>query len=283
MSLLEELTARTDAVASYTWLAGLLVTAYVLSAIWTWYPLRHVPGPWLASFSYLWLAYHHFRGQMSVTHFELRKYGRLVRTGPKYLVTDDLDIIRRATTARSRYGRDPWYTVMRFQRDRDNMFSQLSVVAHDTLKAKLTGAYNGRENPDLEIAIDSQIVRLLDLIRQKYLSSQVSLCRVDLAVLCRCFTLDVITRLAFGEALGHLDTGGDVTGWMSAIDSMIRVFGLTADMPLLRAFAFSRLAEWLGLLPKATDKDGVGKMMRFASSYFNARETSKRAMTRVSC
>jgi hypothetical protein len=40
------------------------------------HPLRHYPGPWLASITRLWLAWHHFRGTELQTQWMLiKKHG----------------------------------------------------------------------------------------------------------------------------------------------------------------------------------------------------------------
>lgn len=106
-----------------------LVTWYIVSALLTWWRLRHIPGPFLAKFSYLWLGRTTHSGKQYYVHRELpKKYGPLVRIGPKYIITDEPDIIKNISSARSAYHRDGWYTTGRFNPYRDNLFTKLECT-----------------------------------------------------------------------------------------------------------------------------------------------------------
>lgn len=88
---------------------------YTVTAFISWYRLRGIPGPFLASFSYVWLA----RIATSANQEELyrdvnKKYGPLARVGPNELLTDDPDVLRKTGSARGKYGKDPWYISARF-------------------------------------------------------------------------------------------------------------------------------------------------------------------------
>ncbi|KAH8878956.1 cytochrome P450 [Thozetella sp. PMI_491] len=241
------------------WLVTTLIAWYISSALRAWYRLRHIPGPRLASFSHLWIAVHTFRGNNHKAYMGLRKYGPLVRNGPNYLVTDDPDVLRTISGARSKYVRDPWYHV-KFDPDRDTMASTLDTVVHDAIKAKVASGYSGRENPDLEAAVDSQVSRLVGLIRRKHLSTNDRLRRVDFCSFARFFTLDVITRLGYGKAFGYLDEGIDIYGWIAQIDGALALMSLAMDVPAIRRVVFSSfMLKLFG--PKTWDQKGVGKMM----------------------
>lgn len=92
---------------------GLAVGYYLTSAFITWYRLREIPGPFLASFSYLWLANTAKSGQQFWIYRDMyKKYGPLIRVGPNELSTDDPEVIRKMNGARSSYGRDPVSTLI---------------------------------------------------------------------------------------------------------------------------------------------------------------------------
>ncbi|KAH8887924.1 cytochrome P450 [Thozetella sp. PMI_491] len=245
-------------------LLGLLalgvITWSITSTAWSWYRLRHIPGPRLASFSNLWIGLNSFRGNNYNAYLGLKKYGSLVRNGPNYLVTDDPDVLRTMAGARSKYKRDAWYQAAKFGPGMDSMASIIDTEAHDAIKAKVTSGYSGHENPDLEVAIDSQVCRLIDLIRRKFISTGDDFRPVDFAPLSRYFTLDVITRLGYGAPFGHLDEGTDVYGWVAQINLLSIATTVAMDVPWIRQVLFS---EWAMRLigPKATDKFGVGKVM----------------------
>lgn len=88
---------------------------YTISAFASWYRLRHIPGPFLGSFSYAYLA----RMAISAREEEMyrdinNKYGPLVRVGPNELLTDDPEVLRRTGAVRGKYGKDSWYISSRF-------------------------------------------------------------------------------------------------------------------------------------------------------------------------
>src|SRR5262245_32831368 len=92
-----------------------LVAYHVISTIRSWWKLRRFKGPWLAAFSYLWLAQTAASGKAWKIHLDARKkYGSLVRVGPNTLINDDPEVFKHMHSARSRYTRGQWYSAMRF-------------------------------------------------------------------------------------------------------------------------------------------------------------------------
>lgn len=86
------------------------VLCYGIQAVVTWHRLRHIPGPSLASFSYLWLAKVTRSTRQWYIYRDLPKqYGPLVRVGPNEISTDDPETIRKVSGVRSPYGKDSWY------------------------------------------------------------------------------------------------------------------------------------------------------------------------------
>ncbi|KAI0377263.1 cytochrome P450 [Hypomontagnella monticulosa] len=238
---------------------GLFVAWYTTSAVTAWYRLRHIPGPFLASFSYSWMIRSILFNGIQRDFAGLRKYGGIVRTGPNSVMTSDPEVLRRIASARTKYTKNEWYAAARFTPDDDTMVTLLDNKSHDTLKAKVAGGYNGRENTDLEAAVDSQVVHLIEVIRHKHLTTASKTQKVDFAYLARFFTLDVITRLSFGKPFGFLDAE-DLYGYPSQVDRLFKAQNLCQEIPFLRNIMFSRF--FFGLFgPKPTDESGVGKVM----------------------
>jgi len=256
--------------------SAIFVIWYIVSAVLAWYPRRHIPGPTLASFSYLWILWITWVEKTKETYTDLHdKYNSsLVRIGPYYVVTNNPKILRQIVAgAKSRYNRDTWYTAARFHPEQNHMGTIMDVKKHDEVKAKTASGYSGRENLDLEVAVDEQIERLVALIRRKFLSTEGpnGVARpVDFAKLTSYFTLDVITRLAYGEPFGHLDEGEDVYGWIEAISPIIKYMTMTTDSPLLRKVLFWK-PLWKVAGPRATDKAGLGKIISVSEKLIAAR------------
>ncbi|EOO03266.1 putative cytochrome p450 monooxygenase protein [Phaeoacremonium minimum UCRPA7] len=198
------------------------------------------------------------------------KYGPLARIGPNDLLTDDPEIIRRLSATTSQYRRSSWYEPTRIDPYDHSMFSLRDNVAHDKLKGKTAAAYSGKENPALEAEVDYVLAELVDKIRTKYISTPGDLRPLDLAVMAQYFTLDSITKIAFGESFGFLSREEDVYHYLHTIESIAPVAAMTGEIPLLCSIVASpsvlRLAG-----PKKTDKSGIGKLMAVAADIVSKR------------
>jgi hypothetical protein len=230
---------------------------YVVSSLASWYRLRHVPGPKLASFSYLWVTGKVLRGR-GMDYEHLKKYGSLVRNGPNYIVTDDPDVVRQINGARSLAIRDDCYAATKLEAQH-NLLSFLTIGPHDKLKAKASHAYGGRDNMDFEVGVDAQLKYFIDIIRTTYLSSAGQVEPVDFAQFIRYLTLDIITELGFGKRAGFMDHA-DLYGYASSVERLMSLVAIASDVPILRRiFLSSFLTRFL--VPKPTDNSGIGKLM----------------------
>ncbi|KAI1402026.1 cytochrome P450 [Hypoxylon fuscum] len=251
--------------------AGLLSLGLVYSYVSSWYRLRHIDGPWFAAISRLWMLSITIRGQQSIDYLRVsRKHGPLVRIGPNELITDDPEIIRRMNSARSKYGRSSWYRALRMDPYIPSLFNIQDTAAHDKLKAQLSFGYGGKENPTIEADIDDQLARFQALIRRKYISTDHELRPMDFATRIQFFTLDVISKIAYGKAFGHLDDDSDVYGYIDATEAYLPMIVVLGDLPWLTKLVLSdTMLKLIG--PKATDKKGQGKLMGVAQDVASER------------
>lgn len=238
------------------WLASALLFCYVVALnVASYRRLRHIPGPFLGAVSYLWLVRNIVAGWTAPAYAQLHaRYGPLVRVGPNEVLTDDPDALRQVNGARGAYARAPWYQGLKFDRF-DQMASTVDTPTHDALKARLLGGYSGKDGGiDLEAGVDAQVAHLVAVLRHR-----VGAGPVDLAKPLRDLTLDVITRLAFGEAFGFLDAEGDLYGFQASVDQTMAAMTLTTEVPLLRALMRSRALTPLFLWSLA--RTGVGRVL----------------------
>lgn len=168
--------------------------------------------------------------------------------------------------ARSAYGRDGWYTGARFNPYHPTMFTMLDAREHDRTKAKTAGAYGGRETPALEPGVDEQVATLIRVIRDKYVVTAPAAGQppqnrlLDLAVMTSFFTMDVITKAAFGEEFGYMKTDEDLYGFLHSIRAFWPTLAMTVDVPWIRNILFSD--TFLRCFdPKPTDPIGMGRLM----------------------
>lgn len=156
------------------------------------------------------------------------------------------------------------------------MGTLIDTPEHDAIKSKTAGPYAGREaEGGLESVVDAQLVRLVDLIKRKYVSRNGELVQTDFSKISRFFTLDVISKLLFGTPWGHLDEGIDVLGWCVAMDDRLVLMFLMMELPALRyLFGGSYgLLRWFG--PQPGDKSGLGVVMGYVNKLIGEHFTDK--------
>lgn len=238
---------------------------YAISTIISWRRLRHIPGPFLASISDLWMIRASTSTKLSEIFEQMgREYGPLVRIGPNQILTSDADFLRKTGAVRGTYDRSPWYVAFRWQPYVDNTFNIQDHTVHDKRKGQIATAYNisGREVDLIEPSIDEQILVMLDLLRTKYLpiSEKPQPPLLDFSDLSSYLTMDIITRAAFGREFGHMKTNSDVTGFLTKLREAWPMVSLLNEWPALRTVLYSR--TFLTLFgPKSTDVTGLGKLI----------------------
>lgn len=240
---------------------GLVLATYVVvTSLRSWYRLRKLPGNSLARFSYIFMAKIAHSGRTNELYADLaRQYGPLFVIGPNDIMTSDPDLIRRMSMARSPYKRSNWYKPLSLDPYVDSSVSALETAVHDRLKAKISFGYGGKENPELEGGVDSQLESLVQYLQEKYIKPGRP---ADLARVVQYFTLDSISRIAYGKEFGNMTNDADVMDLVSTLDMVMPSVQLFGDVPWLGAVFLNRqLLKIIG--PKRTDKKGVGKMMGF--------------------
>ncbi|KAK7757415.1 hypothetical protein SLS62_000428 [Diatrype stigma] len=244
-------------------LASCVVSWYLISTFIAWRRLRHIPGPFLASFSYLWFVPQCLQKTYYETNIALHeKYGPLVRVGPNEIVTDDPDVVRMANGAKGVYTKAGWYDGSRLNPYHPTMFNTKDVEGHDKIKAKLSPAYSGRATPGIEDNVEEQIKNLVDLIRSKYVAPPRSgeFRTLDLSRVSGYFTLDVISRVALGKEFGCLQTDSDPHSFYNTMKNHLPMMALTSEIPWIRNIVYSSTGLKL-FGPRETDTVGLGKVM----------------------
>jgi len=123
--------------------------------------------------------------------------------------------------------------------------------------------YSGKENHRMEADIDDRLLDLFSLITSKYLSSSSpgseAYRPMDLSRTLSYFTLDVISQIAFGVAFGFLEKDEDPFGYIANLQEFlpaIMLFGAYTELTSILRFPLLK-----SLLPKSTDKRGLGRVM----------------------
>lgn len=267
-SLLEQISltlSTTSGGTAFSMFLGFCTLWYVTTAIYTWNKLKAFPAAsWTAHFSYTWLGKTTYSGKQYWIHRELHKgRGPLVRVGPNELVSDDAAVMRMVNGTNSTWHRDPFYITGKFNPYHDDLFSLLDPQEHKRAKSRTISAYSGRETPDLEDGINSVLETLLYVLENKYATATANSPvppLLDLGHISNYFTLDAITRIAFGKEFGYLREEKDHYGFLRSLHDLWPQMSTCADIPWIRNTLFSPL--FLKLLgPKPTDKSGFGALM----------------------
>ncbi|KAI0855675.1 cytochrome P450 [Xylaria cubensis] len=236
------------------------VAWYFTSAIRSWYRLRQFPGPFYASFSYLWGYFTMSTGRMHLRLAEEQeKYGKIVRIGPNELLVYDPQTLWQINNVRSSYGRGDWYGSIQFDPYGHSVLSEPDTARHDKRKAKLAAGYAGKGAVDLEAKVNSQLAVLVNLLKTKYLGKGKSNI-VDFSRLIRFFQVDIVTLAGSGEPWGDLETETDQFDFISIADSFVPFLHSFMMIPTLRDFFASKFFLKLAG-PKHTDEKGMGRFL----------------------
>jgi hypothetical protein len=255
----------TDPALKSLWSSGtagallvILLAALVVRTTRTWYRLRHIPGPQLASFSPAWIIKALNSGQF---HEELlsisNKYGPLVRIGSNDLLCTDPDVLRRMSAVRSPYVKGEFYETGRIIPGYNNVVCERDEGKHKALRAAMSSAYQGRDTGSLvgfEAGIDRQIEKLIALIESKYISEPGVLRPFELSTRSQFFSLDVISDLSFGKAFGFLTEDRDLFQYNEINNSAVPIMNMLQAMPWLSNVVY----RWPFRLALPNDKDSVG-------------------------
>ncbi|KAK7752820.1 hypothetical protein SLS62_005162 [Diatrype stigma] len=128
---------------------------------------------------------------------EQMKHGKIIRIGPNELMLYDAETMLHVNAARSKYSRGAWYASLRFNPYGHDVLSQPDTALHDKMKAKITSAYAGKGDMDLEKDVDSQVAIMTDFLRSKHTGARGTRL-LDFSRLIKFFQVDLITLIGVG-------------------------------------------------------------------------------------
>ncbi|KAK4120216.1 cytochrome P450 [Parathielavia appendiculata] len=250
-------------------LAGLVV--YLVYKVRTYYRLRHFKGPPGSGWFELWHSSAVLGDELHVQYKDVcDKYGVIARIGPNDLITCSREVLSHMSAVRSPYTRASWFAMaFRFQPGKDNLFSETNEAIHMRRRQQMAPGYSGKENLELEGAVDIYIEKLIHLIRSKYLSTAELAVSFDLGVKLQYLALDVINGIGLGESLGNLDDNTDKYAYIKSLEAGVHlgiVFSAIGLLPIMQI-------PWIFRLFAPSEKDGMGfgRVMRHARTRIEAR------------
>ncbi|KAJ5553091.1 hypothetical protein N7494_002469 [Penicillium frequentans] len=264
-----EATLYGQAVTLFSVLLGL----YIFRIITTYAKLMQFRGPswtgisdWPHSIALLRENCHEWYAEVN------EKHGPIARVAPRVLITSSPDVWMHVNN-KPGYKRSDWYYhAARIEYRKDNVFSQTDNAKHEQRRKQMAPGYSGRENDQLERAVDEQVHNLLNLVRSKYVSSDHCVVPMDLAKKVQYFTLDVISSVGLGKAFGMLQNDLDVDQYLQSSEEGLAI-GNTA---LALGLSWITQAPLIGrfIAPSPKDNNGFGKMMDACFRLVDARAAS---------
>ncbi|KAH8682715.1 cytochrome P450 [Xylariales sp. PMI_506] len=219
-------------------IAVLGLVYFLVNRYYAWQQLSHIPGPFLARFTHLWIMRYAIEGKYIDKLLELHKtYGPMVILAPDFVSVSDVEEIKRIGRVRSSWGRAPGYQAFRSAPGAagDSIVSVRDDSAHARMRTKLMPGYAGKTVQGVEQMVDEHVLQLIKVIETRHITIPGSDYRpVDFSRLAQYLTVDVITSFAFQESFSCLERDADFYGYLNAVS--------TAVAPLL-ACAFSPLYQ----------------------------------------
>ncbi|KAF4552638.1 Cytochrome P450-like protein 11 [Elsinoe fawcettii] len=254
---------------------GAFLLYRIILKVKQYFSLKNFGGHWTAGWTRLWLLRVNSSGKMNEYFRDINeKYGATARIAPHMLITSDPELYKRMNAVRSPYTRAEWYYALRLHPTRDNITSVIDEDVHSSIRSRMAPGYSGKENTSIESDVDSKVHNLFALIDKSYLSTEQAYRPVDLSRIITFFTLDVISQLAFGHEFGFMEKDDDPFGYLVNLKEFlpaILVFGAYTELTKLLRLPFMK-----AVLPKSTDKRGLGKVMGFAAERVGERFGEKR-------
>ncbi|CAN8097647.1 unnamed protein product [Discula destructiva] len=133
-----------------------------------------------------------------------------------------------------------------------------------SLRTKVAAGYHGKDNPNLEQDMDTQIQALISLIQREYLTHpSATVIPVDFGRLADLYAHDSRSVMSYGKPLGMMKRNEDVHGIIATAHLAVDVIQVFTDIPpLAKIFLSSSMLRLFG--PKPSDEHGVGKLMGMA-------------------
>ncbi|KAH7885202.1 benzoate para-hydroxylase [Phlebopus sp. FC_14] len=180
----------------------LLLTFLILVAQRFWSdPLRHIPGPFLARWTPLWLVYQARMGRRYIAVDQLHhRYGAIVRIAPQHVSVADKSAIEVVYA----HGKDAlkksrFYDAFVF--DKTSLFSETDPHNHLRKKRLVSPAFSTSSLQDFVRIIEgntSELVMKLDHL--SHLNAD-----IDMLLWFHYFAFDTLSDLAFGQKIGMLN------------------------------------------------------------------------------
>ncbi|KAF7128513.1 hypothetical protein CNMCM5793_003301 [Aspergillus hiratsukae] len=216
------------------------------------------PGPRWAKYSRIWYFWKVWEGEFERENIRLhKKYGAIVRLGPKDYSIDDPEAAKIIYGPGSRFEKSSWYTVWSPTfLAHVNLFSLRDSKSHAAERRKLSGLYSMSTLLRYEPYVDNCVSILRDRL------DEAAKHRVSLSMnhWMQCFAFDVIGEITFSKRFGFLDRGEDISGIMKSLETTASQSTMCGIYSFLTPFVFGLISTGLSAVVNFMTKEIHGRL-----------------------
>ncbi|KAL3473779.1 cytochrome P450 [Aspergillus californicus] len=195
-------------------------------------PLRHVPGPFLASVSNTWRVLSVYREKIHLDSIDVHKiYGPVVRIGPHHVSLSSPEAFSTIHAARTAFPKSDFYEVGTpiFRGGRvENLFSIRDVHDHALLRKNIGGLYTKAGVKQFEPQISSCVELFLRKMRDLAGNP------LDMSLWLHFYAYDSLGEVNISRKFGFLESGRDVGGMIRSADRILYMVGLLTQATALQ-------------------------------------------------
>ncbi|KAH8824010.1 cytochrome P450 [Flagelloscypha sp. PMI_526] len=203
-------------------LLAIFLALYLIPFILDPYRIRHIPGPFFAKFSHLWLTKNAIQGRKSSAVCDAhKKYGPMVRISPTEVSIATSEAMSTIYAQGNKMNKSNFYHAFQVIPP-DNMFNTTDRARHARKRKMMSHAFSSKSLQDMEPHIHTFIEQLFTQF-DRFLSPKSGVeggegsgwtkhhGRVwfDIMPWYHFMTFDVISQLAFGNSFGMVVAGQD--------------------------------------------------------------------------
>ncbi|KAI0204034.1 putative benzoate 4-monooxygenase cytochrome P450 [Astrocystis sublimbata] len=216
-------------------LLALLLFAGVARLCHTRWRLRHIPGPFLASFTnfqrFYWVTTKQAHVKLQDAH---EKHGEVVRIGPNMVSISNPEAIPTVYTTKPGFPKSEFYVTLRpYTRGTGALhavFNTTDEAILKQIKPPIAPMFSVTNANSFEPLVDRVLECMHENLDRRFVETS-EIC--NLGQWLQYFAFDVMGTLTFSKRYGFLDSGSDANGMLSTIIDFMRASAPMTQIPWL--------------------------------------------------
>jgi hypothetical protein len=229
------------------------------------HPLRHFPGPFWASVTRLWIAYHNVQRDECEVELALHKeHGSVLRISPTLLLVSDATKLPEIYSRQA--NKSDHYVTGSFG-EQESLFNMKEHKVHAHYRKIAAGPYSFSNVRKMEPLIDHRVREWLAKLTLRFAETGQNF---DFAPWAVYMAYDIISEVGFGAPFGFVESESDVGGLIQGFHDGLLPFGVMARLwPFTNFVKKTPLGKYL--IAKPEDDSGIGMLMRFRDKLMQQR------------